>query len=467
MAVQLLDNSVQGRTNFLTKWGVDGGVAQRVANNESQFQAYLRDFTQGITRATQDAERSVGGYFNALNSTKSDMTDARKEAERQNILSRGTSGQGLKGELNDAYAFLTKMKDYLTPDTIDSFNTLLASAEQIDSSLKFTAVEGGTGYVGTSQDLVDKVTSPGTGKNDTDTSSSTRSASEVGTTEYKIGLLEDAISRLGDPTGARQAEIDKLRGGTTGGGTDSTTDTSSTGTTDTGTQSMPGTTFDSRKQSAIDYINSQDLPADLKSLYITAVQNWDPNTELNPESIIKAFQDIKSSTIDPRFQGLANIAINSVKNASESMIKQRQIELESEAANYSQAIGDTQASLESRGLTSSGEGVKQLGTNLSGTIKFGGEQQVEGLVNQQNRLISTSSDARYLQNVKDLGLQAEEQLGTSRVNDLVPGYIPAGSVVGSLTESKQAAEGATLGNILNQQITNKSQNELSDYSSYV
>ena len=222
--------------------------------------------------------------------------------------------------------------------------------------------------------------------------------------------------------------------------------------------------LDQQQQSAIDYINSTDLPADLKSFYTTAIENWDPNTELNTENIIKEFKKIKNSTISPHFQGLADLAIASVENAAKGMEAQRAVELESELANSDAEMRNAQASLEASGLTFSGEAVRNLGTEKAATVPFGGAT-VEGLLPQKNRLISTSSAAAYKQNLKNLGLSAEEQLGSSRTKSLIDGYSTVGGVTGSLKDAQDAAEGAALGNLLNQGISNVSQNQSLSFSS--
>lgn len=472
MAILLKDQSKEGKIKFLMEaMDVDRGRAEIVVANGSLFADYVANFERGLMRYSQDPEKSVGGYLNAIASTRSDMTEERKRADWQHILSRSMSGAGIKKELTDAHNYLKKISKYVTPDTIDRFNGLLKSVQKIDPSIKFDFVEGGAGAGGV--DLRAEATAPGQGSASKNMPNSGTAGSNTSTTNTADGSItgsgpDGTNPKTSSPpkqsdyanykdyiVAVQQYVRDRRATGTTGSGPDGT------GSTGSGSGGMSGVNRAAQIQSAIDFINAQDIPADLKALYITTVQNWDPNLELNADNIIATFDKIRKETIDPRFQGLTNLAIESVKTAKKAYEDQRAVELESEALNRSEDIRGTQAGLEASGLTFSGEGLRQLGTGLAAT-SFGG--QIEGLVPKKHKLISTSSEAAYQQNLKNLGLSAEEQLGSAGVSGLVPGYAPVGSVVGSLPEAKQSAQGSVLSDILNQQITNKAQNENIDYS---
>ena len=441
--LQLTDESLEGKIQFLVDTGVDRERAERVASRPEQFNAYYADLERGISKIISGGD--IGKHLSGLNNYAAapGMTPEKLKAEAASSIAdynRRNPKETYQMVLENYKSQIEGMAKYLDPTAVKGFNDLVEGIKKYDSSITVTPLEvsSSTGSSSTSS----------TGTSGSTTLTQPRQSDYATFNEY-LAANRAWLASKGKPKS----------GGSTGSSTDSST-TSSTGTTTTSTASDRA----AAQQSAIDFINSQDLPADLKALYITAVQNWDPDTELNPANIIDTFNKIKSETIDPRFQGLLNIAISSVKNASEAMDKQRAIELETEGANAASALGSTQDALEASGLTSSGKGVKYLGLKGSGVMKFGGEEEVEGLVPQSNRLISTSSEARYLQGVKDLGLAAEEQLGSSGVTSLIPGYIPVGSVTGSLPESKQAAEGATLGNILNQGISNVAQDQLIDFT---
>jgi len=274
---------------------------------------------------------------------------------------------------------------------------------------------------------------------------SSNTGANRGSNEAKIKILQNAIARSGDPTGTRAAAIARLQA-------DPATQT---------TQVMEGSQSGSlasseAKQQAIAYIDSLDLSTATKEMYAAVINGWDPNTELNPTTIIQSFEKIAKETIDPYWEGQANLAINSIKNSMAGMEAQRALELESQNTNAAQDVKNTQANLEASGLTFSGEGINQLGSDTAAAIPFGGTN-VEGLVKQRNRLISTSSEAAYKQNLKNLGLSAEEQLGSSKAKSLVSGYNPAGSVEGTIATGKQSAYGSTLGNLINQQSANAQQ----------
>lgn len=468
MALQLQDTSTAGKTAFLIAAGVDAARAARVANREDQFNAYLADIQREVDRLlTANKAASVSGYLNAIASTKEDMTDARKEAERQATLQAlGGESEFLREVTRDA-ATLKSLDAYLGSEDKAKYNAFLDNAALVSTKFnpdqfKFEGVESAIGTTGATE----------TSK----TSTAPMTTDPAKFTGWMKVAYENALKTGKEPTlGANlsgssvhqqnlQAVKDALKsaGWTSTGGTSEVADT--TGGTTGGTSGTTSTTDRSAQiQSAIDFVNSQDLSADVKALYIATIQNWDPNLELNAENIIATFQKIKSETIDPRFQGLANLAIESVKTAQKSYADQRALELESEAASKSEAIRAAQGGLEASGLTFSGEGVRQLGTDIAAPVTFGGPS-VEGLVPKQHRLISTSSEAAYQQNLKNLGLAAEEQLGSSGVSGIIPGYVPVGSVVGSLTEEKQAAEGSALGNILTQGISNVQDDVNTDYS---
>ena len=439
--------------------------AEGILDRGGQYNDYVRDIQKELSKLlTGNKAGAVAGYLNAIASTKADMTPERKEAERQATLKALGGESELIREVTRDANLMKALEPFLSAEEMSTYNTFLDNAKQVSPSFitdayKFTNVGKSSTTTGT------------TGTTTTTGSVRTDPTSFTGWMKY---AYDQAIATGKDPGDFMSANIqgstvhqaslqsikDALKAGGWVAGTVGVTGTTGTGTTG-------GTTGNAASiQAAIDYINSQDLPADLKSLYITTVQNWDPTVELNIENIISTFNKIKTETIDPRFQGLANLAIESLNVAKTAQDKQRAIELETQEANQLGDIKGTQAGLEAAGLTFSGVGMEALGTGLSAVVPFGG-QNIEGLVPKKHRLIATSSEATFQQNLKNMGLAAEETLGSSRVSGLVPGYAPVGSVVGSLTEDKQAVEGAALGNILNQQIDNKAQGEQIDFTSYV
>ena len=193
---------------------------------------------------------------------------------------------------------------------------------------------------------------------------------------------------------------------------------------------------------------------------------------MNAPSIIEAFQKVKTDTIDPYYQGLANQAISTINQAVGNLNKERSLQMEQQNTNASENIRNTQNSLEASGMTFSGEARRQLGANSAyqqGTetstnrIPFGGDN-VEGLVPQNNRLVASSTEATYQNNLAKIGQQAESTLGSTQAGNLVSGYTPATGVEGDIATNKSSAYGTSLGNILKQGITNVDQQQNTDYS---
>jgi hypothetical protein len=218
---------------------------------------------------------------------------------------------------------------------------------------------------------------------------------------------------------------------------------------------------DQKNKDALTYWNESakaaGFPQDLIDLGSVAITGYSGDV-LDVSKIVDEFNKIKSSSIDPYFRELADVAMKDFKTQSDYLNTNRGIETEQEQAAAAKAITDTQASLESRGMTFSGDARKQLGAtaaysptenNIPGGIPFAGTP-IEGTVNQANRLISTSSAARYANQAQTLGRQAEDMLGTSGAAGLGINYTPAGvSQTGKVYSGQQSQYGNTLQQIIN------------------
>lgn len=399
----------------------DYDKAAAVLARGGQYEDFARDVNktvQGIfNRGVAEVASKLANYSGYYQSGK--ITKAQFETERKRILDSVGGEKKLKEDLQKNRDILKDYGEFLTDQEKNSFDQVLDQVKILAPAVDLST------YRFTPQD-------------------------PKGQTLYAEGR-GPAVPLASGKTDVGQTLYAEGRGpgGTSG---------NSGGTAGVGAATTSPSVIAQTPQEAIDYINSQDLSTATKQMYTDILKNWDPNTELNPQNIIKAFENVKKTSIDPHFQGLANLAIESVQTAAKGMQEQRALELEAERANAAQNISDTQAGLEASGLTFSGEGVKQLGSQAAAPIPFGG-QNVEGLVPQRNRLISTSSEAAYKQNLKNLGLGAEEQLGTSKAKSLLSGYgyKPVGGVAGSFEEAKQSAYGSALGNIINQQTANAQQ----------
>lgn len=221
-------------------------------------------------------------------------------------------------------------------------------------------------------------------------------------------------------------------------------------------------------KNALDIINNSTLDEHTKDIYRQAVQNWDPTQEVNIPNILKTFTDIKSKTIDPYYKELTNGLIDQYQRAYTTLNTDRGQQLEAENVNAGQAVRNTQNNLEATGMTFTGAGVEQLGAksafaqpgqNQNSAIPlqtpFGG-QYAEGIVNQGNRLISSASQAKYMDTLTDLSRQAEQKLGTAGSSGLIPGVKQLGGIDQSaeLPNQKSQNEASTLSNLYNQEQKN-------------
>ena len=216
-------------------------------------------------------------------------------------------------------------------------------------------------------------------------------------------------------------------------------------------------TFD--KQAALDFLTAEWEAGRISSewyyYYSDVVEAWDPNLELNIENLTATLEEVRTKSIDPYYQGLTDLAKAQVTASGLAIETQRTDELRSEELAKQEAIRGTRAGLESSGLTFTGEGVRQLGSQSAfaetGAVPFGGVAGVSGmtgLVPESHDLIATSSAARYAQNVSNLGLAAEAQLGSDAMAGLVTGYDPVTGVFGAIPEAKEAEIETQFGNIL-------------------
>lgn len=211
--------------------------------------------------------------------------------------------------------------------------------------------------------------------------------------------------------------------------------------------------------------------------------------ELNFDTLLSKFKKIQNETIDPYFAEQVQTFSRDLQDAVSFQTQQREAQLEEERSLAGENIRQVQGNLESRGLTFSGEAIKRLGdlsafkrpefagqtgalvqqplapnamAGLEGkTIidtPFGGF--FEGDVQQANRLIASSSAARFQQNLQSLGRQAENVLGTNtalRMN--IPGFQSVGGVTGQLPAEQEQAKGQLFTQLAGQRGQNVAQDK--------
>lgn len=217
-------------------------------------------------------------------------------------------------------------------------------------------------------------------------------------------------------------------------------------------------------KAALAIIDASNLPDEIKALWRQTVSLYPDATDFQPQQIIDTFNKIKTDTVDPYFKELTDLAVGDVKTAFSQMKDARTAELESERYNAGDAIRQAQSGLEKSGMTFSGKGIESLGAGSayaqSGTdgatpnqVGFAGMPGIfyEGNVNQANRLLSTSTAARYATQQQTLGRAAENQLGSGAVAMNIPGlqYTPGNvNVTGALEQQKQGKYASTLQGII-------------------
>jgi len=202
-----------------------------------------------------------------------------------------------------------------------------------------------------------------------------------------------------------------------------------------------------------DAVAAGTLPLDIAELWKTVVKNYPPGVEYNAQEILDTFEKIKTDTIDPYFKELTDLAINDVKEAYGMLEGSRNRETEIEKLNKASELKSTQAELEARGMTFSGEAVKELGEEAA--VPFGGAVG-EGELAERQRLLSSSSAARYQEAAQSLGRSAEGYLGTEKAGLLGIPYstTPDGvKLTGSLATEKSGKEASTLQGLINQYKT--------------
>lgn len=481
MALQLTTDQ-QKRDFIQAYWAPYGGVnIDSVMNNPDQLQRAVADAQEALDRNTRKVNEAIAAIANA-----------EKEVAKGGVNSAGQPLVNLDAVIAENKAIIeewmpglqtmmTRYGQFVDTAEIDRFNSYAELANEAVGT-NYPTLEGGSGQkVVTMQSAVDTAAGITPGDSGPPTMAD---FADIADPVARNAAYTDALNAYkggaGVDTSTEKAWFEMPDGQITEANVGSSVVQGARRLSDeevasygyapsgsSGTSAALGS-YQSDIDAALEYIqNSTSLSPEFKALYSEVVRNWDPNNELNADNVIKEFENIQKSTIDPYYQGIINLATEGIKQAVSTTEKNRALELESEGINAAQAIKGTQADLEARGLTFSGEAINQLGAQSAygEVIPFGGTTPIEGLVNTQNRLISTSSTARYEDTLKNLGLSAEEQLGTEGVSGLVPGYTAVGSVAGQIPTQKEAELGQTLGTLLDQQSMNQQQDELLDFTS--
>ena len=194
-----------------------------------------------------------------------------------------------------------------------------------------------------------------------------------------------------------------------------------------------------------------DLTQAQADAYKKIVKEWDPNKLVNVENVLADYQKVADDTIDPYWQEQLNFETGVLQEAVRQQQRQQEMQNEIDRTTAGNNIRQSQAGLEKSGMTFTGEGIEQLGgtsaysqgpsSGVPAQTPFGGLFH-EGKVNQANRLMTSSTLAKYSDALTKLGQSAEERLGSKGVAGLVPGYTPTtNDLEGSLTTDWNQAKG--------------------------
>jgi hypothetical protein len=174
--------------------------------------------------------------------------------------------------------------------------------------------------------------------------------------------------------------------------------------------------------------------------------------------ILAAVNKLKDTVIDPYYRGLIAQAQQEVTQSIQRKQDDRVRALEAESIALAKNITDTQKSLESSGMTFTGEAVSKLGKlaafgapspvlaspdqpNESAAPTLTPQQfGLEGTVNTANRLYAESSRENYARSLQDISQAALKQLGTANVGGLgLTGISTSAPVTGSIERERQNA----------------------------
>lgn len=208
---------------------------------------------------------------------------------------------------------------------------------------------------------------------------------------------------------------------------------------------------------------------------IEAVQKGE---KINQEALDKAFAEIKEKNIDPYYKNLITNYQKDLYNNIGVLDAQRQLQLDQESQLYTEQLRVARQSLESTGLTFSGEATRQLGKESTFGTTAGAKTIApapiigEGEIPRNYRQLSTSSRASYADRLRSMVTTGERYLGTENLplsavaKTNLPGqpssldYISGGQT-GTLPQQQSAEEISTRQSLLEKQRATNNVNALS------
>lgn len=213
-----------------------------------------------------------------------------------------------------------------------------------------------------------------------------------------------------------------------------------------------------RLEAAMNIINNSNLPQNLKDLWAATVKSYPSGMEYNADEVLKTFNQIKTSTIDPQFAELATIASRDFQRNLNEQKAKFEMDQETIRANAGENIRQAKEGLEKSGMTFSGKAIEDLGASSAyaqpGTTQGGAIPQqepfgglfYEGKVNQQNRLMASSASLANKSTLDALNASLEQQLGSNAA--AAAGATVQGGITGALETQRQNQYGQTLQQIM-------------------
>lgn len=241
--------------------------------------------------------------------------------------------------------------------------------------------------------------------------------------------------------------------------------TPATATTSTTTPSAGTVMTDAQLAEAYAIIDKAvadgNIDAATGQVYKDMVKGWDPSKVIDMQNVKTEFENYKNKTIDPYFKEQLNFQIGTLQTAIDQQQKQQTMELEQNKTTAGQNIKQAKEGLETAGMTFTGKGIETLGAESAYAQNQGtsaiptqtpyGGLFYEGLVPQANKLMASSTQAKYQNALTSLGQQAEQVLGSKGVAGMVPGYTPTtGNLEGTLESQKKQQYASTWNTIMSQ-----------------
>jgi len=193
-------------------------------------------------------------------------------------------------------------------------------------------------------------------------------------------------------------------------------------------------------------IENSGLPDDSQTLAKVVIDAFPADTEISDEEILNVFRQIETDFIDPHFSSIISQTKADIELAIERGAEERAIQEQVERENALERVRQSQRGLEASGLTFSGAGARQLGSQSA----IRGETRT-GVIPLLNKRIQQGSRRQFNRGLQDIGIAGEKQLGTANISGLVPGFVPRGSVSGQIPFQQQQFKGQVLGSLIGSQ----------------